>query len=104
MPSKPVDKETSEQMKRNKKIADLVESEGWAIARSLFIQKLQELNSVLSWSNGMSAQQIASEVVGREYACNVLYKFLAEIEGTAQEAKQTDAKIVRESFIVRTEA
>lgn len=98
---KRLDKETSDIIRSEKQIEELLRHEGWVIVKDVFDKKILDLESILHIDTKMKAEQIAVDVKARTIAMKILMDWMIEIVGMAENSKITDQISKRESLIYR---
>ena len=81
-----LDKETYQLAKEQEKYKQLVDSDGWAEARKLLLDKLAEMTSVMNIET-TNPEEILVEIGARQLARNVMLEWIQEVEGTAAQYK-----------------
>jgi len=85
-----------------KAMFDLVHSDGWSHARGKIIEKILELQNVAEYIDVIqtgNATKLLKEMKANKRCAEILYGWLAEIEGTAQQAVEEKPQL--KSYIVR---
>lgn len=95
-----MDKETSDILRGNQTVEELLRHDGWKIVESKLIEKIMDLQSILNVT-GETAEQMSIDLKSRKVAIQVLTEWLQEIKGMAEESKYVTPKVKREIFIHR---
>jgi hypothetical protein len=77
-----LDKETREELTRSGKIRQLVKGEDWAEAKSMLIQSMGDLNSVMNFKQD-DPSKLMIELCSRQMAIQLVSGWIAQLEGTA---------------------
>ena len=94
-----MDTDTKKIVGDNKFLQEMIDHEGWKIARQLFTQKIVELSNILSLEE-TDPNKLMIEIQARRYATNLLWDFIREIEGS-RDVVETNKVTEQTSFIVR---
>ena len=98
------DKETAEHMREGETLRNFVESEGWAIAKKLLLDRIHLLDSVSSIPSNLSFEEIGKQAMFRAHAISLVMDWIDSIEGRVEqhdEQARVAADLV-EVDIVRT--
>ena len=79
-----MNEDTKEIVNRGKALQDMVQSDGWRIARKKIIDKMMELQSIMNL-DAENAEQILVETKSRVMAIDCLKGWLTEIEGDVEQ-------------------
>lgn len=83
-------------------IQEVVNHEGWAHVRQKLMDKILDLQNAFNIEDTGTSKMLV-DLKARKLATQVLFDFLREIEGTAQQAKESRTRR-RPSFIVNMES
>ena len=94
-----MDKETQQILSDGQKWTDLVQSDGWALAKAELLQKISLLNTVSTTIfENKTPEQIASEIKERASVVQILLEWISVVEGKAEQAT-ANAPLVDETII-----
>jgi|ERR1035437_2707236 hypothetical protein len=85
------------------KLQDLVSHAGWGVARKKFVERILELQSVSEYTDFLDRMDPTKLLIAMKVdkkVAEVLYDFLAEIEGTAQQGVES-AVTNKKSYIYK---
>jgi hypothetical protein len=97
-----IDAETQKILDKNNQLHDLVSHPAWKAARQILVEKILELQNVAEFIDIIqtgNATKLLKEMKANGRAAEILFNFLREIEGGAQQAVENKAP-KRKSFIV----
>lgn len=95
-----LDKETQEILAKQKTVASVVNSDGWKIGRTMFVEKIMELQNAFNIEES-DERKMFIDLQANKKASAILYEFLQIFEGTATEA--VDNSHFDKSYVVREE-
>ena len=87
-----MDKETSEIRHKADLLFDLTQHEGWGIAREKLIESITDLQNAFNIETE-SADKMLINLQARKMSASILYDWLKQIEGTAQQSKTEFASV-----------
>lgn len=100
-----LDKETARNLHEGTELKNMVESEGWAIAKKMLVGKLALLDSVSSLPLGgeLSFEEIGKQAAYRAHVVSVVTEWLNEIESRLDQDEQQKStlQVTTEEEIVR---
>lgn len=101
-PSEPkmgIDRETEQAMHEGSELKHMTESEGWAIAKRMLVNKLAVLDSVSSLpiDGKLSFEELGRQAVYRAHVVSVVTEWLNEIEGRIDQDQQQKSTLTIES-------
>lgn len=102
MEKEKIDPETQRIIDKNARLHDLISHPSWRDARQIFIEKILALQNVAEFIDIIqtgNATKLLKEMKANGRAAEILFDFLREIEGGAQQAVENKAP-KRKSFIV----
>jgi len=83
------DKETLQVLSDGEKLTQLTKSDGWAIARAKFVDKVLDLQSIMNLpQDNLEAALI--DIKARKLAIEILQEFFSEIEGASEQHKEVE--------------
>lgn len=84
-----MDAETKKVLGNQKRLLNLVGHEDWPVARQVLADKILDLQNAFNIED-TDPQKMLVDLQARKLASSILFDFLREIEGTAQQAKETE--------------
>jgi hypothetical protein len=88
---------TSKILNKAEQLAFLVQSPGWKVAKRMLLEQLIALDSVSTIvREGKTPEQLMNELTSRTSVVEIMYEWLAEIEGGAIEAGHLAEAFARE--------
>lgn len=89
-PQMGMDRETERAMHEGTELKHMTESEGWAIAKKMLVNKLAILDSVSSLpvDGKVSFEELGRQAVYRAHVVSVVTEWLNEIEGRIDQDEQ----------------
>lgn len=100
-----IDRETERALHEGTELKHMVDSEGWAIARRMLLNKLLILDSVssLPLDSGLSFEELGKQATYRAHVVSVITEWLSEIEGRLEQDEQQKSTltVLREDSIFR---
>ena len=100
-----LDKETARALHQGTELKRMVESEGWAVAKKMLVEKLAILDSVSSLPIGgeLSFEEIGQQAAYRAHVVSVVTEWLNEIEGRIDQDEQQKSTLTieRDQEIIR---
>ena len=101
------DKETRKIKFEGKKLKEMVEGEGWPIAKKKIMDRLMDAGSVMNFGNELEPQKAVIEIHAKKMAVEMVYQWIVQdIEGTVAQhrANSTDIyKEMKDDYIIRME-
>lgn len=97
-----MDAETQKILDKNNQLHDLVNHPSWKAARQILVEKVLELQNVAEFIDIIqtgNATKLLKEMKANGRAAEILFNFLREIEGGAEQAVENKAP-KRKSFVV----
>lgn len=96
-----MDSETERILIEQKTIKDLTGHQAWPIVRKKFTDKILELQNAFD-IDAKDPQTMFVDLQARKIASTLLFDFLREVEGTADQADENN-KLSEKSYVVREE-
>lgn len=100
-----LDPETEKALHEGTELKNMVESDGWAIAKGMLVHKLAVLDSVssLPLAGELSFEEIGKQASYRAHVVSVITEWLNEIEGRLDQDEQQKStlQVTREEEIIR---
>lgn len=93
-----MDKETQQVIATQKGLRSLVSHESWGIARAKLVEKIMDLQNAFNIAE-TDEKNMFIDLKARKIATSILFEWLREVEGGAQEAVEN--RDLTESAIVR---
>lgn len=86
-----LDRETAEQMREGDIMRQLVNSEGWALAKKMLAEQIAVLDSVSSIPSNMPLEEIGKQAMFRAHAISLVQSWLDAVEGRVEQHSQQSA-------------
>lgn len=96
-----MDNETKKVLSVKEKMRDLVGHEGWPLVRSIFSEKILDLQNAFNLEF-TDPQSMFIDLKARMLASQILFDLLREIEGSAQEAVE-NKQFIDKGYIVKND-
>ncbi len=94
------DKETQNIVAEQKSIESLTQHEAWPIIRGKLTDKILDLQNAFNIDD-RTATTMLRDLSARKLASTMLFDWLREIEGTAEQAKANESLLKKKSHIIR---
>lgn len=97
MPQLKLDKDTQKVLEIGRIQYEFKNSEGWALAKAFFIEKIRQNNSLteVSFKRGQTAETVLRDLQSRAKASQLILDWLTEFEGGADQAKVNEELLLR---------
>lgn len=95
-----MDSETKEIVTEQKKIKELVSGEAWGIVRAKLIEKIGDLQNAFN-ADDSDPQKLIIDIKARKFATDVLFDWLKDVEGTAEQHNTNSLTLNKSNYIVR---
>jgi len=99
------DKETRKISIEGKRLKELVESEGWQIAKKKLMDKLMDAGSVMNFDSKLDPQKAVIEIAAKKMAIEMVYEWITrDVYGTVEQHKSNSKEIfneMKEDYIIR---
>lgn len=90
---------TKELVGEQKALYDLIQHEGWSIARQKLVDRIMDLQNAFNIEDS-TAEGLLIDLKSRKLSSKVLYDWLKDVEGTGSQFEENTKLIARQSYLV----
>lgn len=90
---------TNELIGDQKRLHDLINHDGWALARQKLVDKIMDLQNAFNIEDS-TAESLLIDLKSRKMSSRILYEWLQDVEGTAQQFEENSKLVTRQSYLV----
>ena len=95
--SKETDPETQKVLRDGQELVNLIEGDGWRVARSMLIDMMNDVASIMNMEPSDNTKNIIAELEGRKIAIETIQNWFKEIDSEIANYTDNKPKLVERS-------